>query len=440
MFKPLIAIVGRPNVGKSTLFNRLVGRRVAVVSEISGTTRDRIVLDAVWDDRSVTLVDTGGLEPEPQTSLSEQVREQVETAIETADAIIFLADVRDGVTSVDMDIAEELRRTAKPVVLAASKADNESMSMGAVDFYSLGFGDPLPVSVHHNIGIDRLMTNVLRELPRAEVSDEEEGDVLALAIVGRVNVGKSALLNAILGEQRTIVSELPGTTRDAIDTSMLYKGQRFRLIDTAGIRRRGRIERGIEKYSVLRSTTAIERSHVALIVLDASDLVAAQDMHIAGQVAGAYRGCVLVANKWDLASKAGLDQADILAWLRERFKFMPYAPIRFVSAVHGSNVSSLLDTSVVVYKQSYTWIDPAKLRSVVWDAMAGHQPPSRGKRTLRLSRVVQEDVGPPTIAFYVNAPDLVHFSYRRYLENKLRNELGFRYTHLKLVFKSRRGA
>lgn len=434
MIKPIIAIIGRPNVGKSTLFNRLIGQRVAVVSEVSGTTRDRVVLDARWHDKTFLLVDTGGLEPEPESILATQVRQQVETAIETADVIIFVTDIRDGITPVDLDIVDELRQTNKPVVLAVNKADNNTLSIAAVDFYGLGIGSPIPISAHHNTGIDQVMTEALSYI---NASDEPDvaNDELPLAIVGRTNVGKSALLNGILGEQRTIVSDIPGTTRDSIDTSLLYKDQNFLLIDTAGIRRRGRIEPGIEKYSVLRSVTAIERSEVVLLVLDASDLVTAQDLHIAGQIVDSYKGVVVVINKWDLAPEIGLDQADVLALLRERFRFMPYAPVRFVSATEGTNITDTLDAAKLVYTERFQWVPPAQLRAAVWDAMSAHQPPSKGKRSLRLQRVRQEAVAPPTISFYVNDPKLLHFSYKRYLENRLRDALGFRWTHLKLLFK-----
>ena len=434
MTKPIIAIIGRPNVGKSTLFNRLIGQRVAVVSEVSGTTRDRVVQDAQWRDKTFLLVDTGGLEPEPESILATEVRQQVETAIETADVIIFVTDIRDGVTPVDLDIVDELRQTNKPVVLAVNKADNNTLSIAAVDFYGLGIGSPIPISAHHNTGIDQVMTEALSYINATDEPDVAS-DELPLAIVGRTNVGKSALLNGILGEKRTIVSDIPGTTRDSIDTFMHYKDQNFLLIDTAGIRRRGRVEPGIEKYSVLRSVTAIERSEVVLLVLDASDLVTAQDLHIAGQIVDSYKGVVVVINKWDLAPEIGLDQADVLTLLRERFRFMPYAPIRFVSATEGTNITDTLDAAKLVYNERFQWVQPAQLRAAVWDAMAAHQPPSQGKRSLRLQRVRQEAVAPPTISFYVNDPKLLHFSYKRYLENRLRHALGFRWTHLKLLFK-----
>jgi GTP-binding protein len=434
----MIAIVGRPNVGKSTLFNRLVGRRAAVVSEVAGTTRDRLVLETTWEGRPFVVVDTGGVELRPGSPLVEQVQAQVELAIEAADAIIFLADVKDGVTPVDMEMADRLRRTEKPVVLAVNKADNETMALGAVDFYRLGLGDPAPVSAHHNLGIADLMARVFYHLPATEeTQQEEEEDTLALAILGRTNVGKSSLLNTILGEQRVIVSEVPGTTRDAINTPMTYRGQKVVLIDTAGIRRRGHVEPGVEKYSVLRSIMALTRADVVLLLMDATELGAAQDQHIAGEIADAYKGVVVVVNKWDMAPSLGLDQADSLAYVRGRLKFLPYAPIRFVSALTGANVMEVLDAALMVYEERRRWVEPERLRSVVWEAMAAHQPPSKGHRSLRVDRVVQEGVAPITIAFSVNDPDLVHFSYQRYLHNSLRDGLGFRWSHLKLLFNGR---
>ncbi len=434
MSKPLIAIVGRPNVGKSTLFNRLVGRRAAVVTDVPGTTRDRISLDTRWEGRPLIVVDTGGLEMEPDSPMSERVRSQVDAAIDAADGIIFLTDVTDGLTPVDLDIGDRLRRTKKPVTLAVNKADNRTLSQGAVEFYQLALGEPVPISAHHNVGVYQLMDLVLAGLPAPE--EDEPGQVTpALAIVGRTNVGKSALLNAVLGEERTIVSDIPGTTRDAIDTPISFQGQDVLLIDTAGIRRRGRIEKGIERYSVMRAVQAIDRSDVAFLVLDASDLATAQDTHIAGQVVDAFKGAVIVVNKWDLAPELGRDQAECLAELRERFKFMPYAPIRFVSALEGIGVSEALDVALKVYEERQRWVPKASVSAAAWDAMAAHHPPSKGHRSLRVDRVVQEAVGPPTFAFYVNYPSLIHFSYHRYLENSLRDKLGFRWSHLKLVFK-----
>ena len=436
MSKPLIAIVGRPNVGKSTLFNRLIGRRAAVVTEVPGTTRDRISLEAEWEGRPFIIVDTGGLEPDTSSPLAERVKAQVDIAIDAADAIIFLTDVRDGLTPIDQEIGQRLRQIEKQVTLVVNKADNSLLAQEAVDFYRLGLGDPLHISAYHNLGIDRLMSTVLAGVPESPETEIEE-DVMSLAIVGRVNVGKSALLNSILGEERTIVSEIPGTTRDAIDMPVLYQEQKMLIIDTAGIRRRGRIEPGIERYSVLRTVQAIDRADVVLILLDAADLVTAQDTHIAGQVADAYKGAVIVVNKWDLAPQLEQNQADCLVTIRDRFKFMPYAPVRFVSALTNAGVSEVLEAALMVYRDLGRTIPQPNLSSAVRAAMADHQLPARGRRSLRLDRVVQDGVKPPTFLFYVNDPKLIHFSYRRYLENSLRDSLGFRWSHLKLIFKGK---
>lgn len=436
MSKPLIAIVGRPNVGKSTLFNRLVGRQAAVVSDIPGTTRDRISLDAQWAGRSFIIVDTGGVEPDPGTPLAERVQSQVEMAIDAADGIIFMADVQDGLTTVDADIGERLRQSGKPVTLAVNKADNTKLTQAAVEFYQLGLGEPLPISAHHNLGVYDLIDAVLGAIPPSDEVEPAE-DIPSIAIVGRVNVGKSALLNAILGQERAIVSDMPGTTRDAIDTPILYQNRQVNLIDTAGVRRRGRIVPGIERYSVLRTIQAINRADVSLLILDATDLAAAQDFHIAGQIVDAFKGVVIAVNKWDMAPELGLDQAECLAELRKRLKFMPYAPIRFISALQGTGVMDVLDAALAVHDERGRKISRKQLSTAVMAAMAAHQPPSKGGRSLRLDRVAQEGTHPPSFTFYVNDPDLVHFSYRRFLENRLRESLGFRWSHLKLVFKGR---
>ena len=437
MSKPLVAIVGRPNVGKSSLFNRLVRSPMAVVAETAGTTRDRISTEITYGDHPLVLVDTGGLEPAPESPIEEQVQSQVEIAIQDADAIILLTDVLDGCTPIDDEIAERLRRTEKPVVLAANKSDNERRAHGIADFFRLGLGEAIPISAYHDVGIDALMEALFSALPEQAGPAEPEADHPALAIVGRTNVGKSALLNAILGEERAIVSDIPGTTRDALDTSLLYRDQRLLLIDTAGIRRRGKIAPGIERYSTLRSIRAIYRAQVAFLVLDATELVAAQDTHIAGEVADAYKGAVVLVNKWDLASELGLDQATCLEYIRSRLKFMPYAPIRFVSALRQRGIGEALDAALMVFEERGKWVSQKRLQSMVMTSLSEHLPPGKGKRHLTVRRVVQQDVNPPTFTFFVNDPELVHFSYRRYLENRLRDGLGYRWSHLKLQFKGR---
>ncbi|MCZ6890973.1 MAG: ribosome biogenesis GTPase Der, partial [Chloroflexi bacterium] len=343
----------------------------------------------------------------------------------------------DGCTPIDDQIAERLRRTEKPVVLAANKSDNERRAHGIADFFRLGLGEAIPISAYHDVGISSLMDALFAALPEQEGLAEPETDIPALAIVGRTNVGKSALLNAILGEERAIVSDIPGTTRDALDTSLLYRDQRLLLIDTAGIRRRGKIVPGIERYSALRAIRAIYRAQVAFLVLDATELVTAQDTHIAGEVADAYKGAVVLVNKWDLASELGLDQASYMEHIRSRLKFMPYAPIRFVSALRKQGIGEALDAALMVFEERGKWIPQNRLQSMVMTSLSEHQPPGKGRRHLTVRKVVQQGVNPPTFTFYVNDPELVHFSYRRYLENRLRDGLGYRWSHLKLQFKGR---
>ena len=438
MSKPVIVIVGRPNVGKSTLFNRLVGRRAAVIAEEPGTTRDRISLDAVWEGHPFIIVDTGGLEHGTTAPLSEEIEEQVEAAIESADAIVFLTDVHDGVTPLDSEIGGRLRKWEKPVFLVVNKVDNPKLSQTTAEFYELSLGDPIAISAYHNTRIDSLMDAVMERLPSADYEQSGEEETLSLAIVGRVNVGKSSLLNAILGEERAIVSDIPGTTRDAIDTSLRYKDQRFLIIDTAGIRRRGKVVPGIEKFSVLRSVRSIDRADVVFLVLDASELATSQDAHILGEVASAFKGVVVLVNKWDMADKLELNEAACVALIRDKFRFIPYAPIRFVSAVQESGIDEALDAALMVFNDLKKEVPQDQLTNEVVSAMSRHLPPHKGKRYLRLNRVVQEGVNPPTFAFYVNHPDLMHFSYQRYLENRLRETLGFRWSHLKLEFKNGR--
>ena len=438
MSKPVIVIVGRPNVGKSTLFNRLVGHRAAVIAEEPGTTRDRISLDAMWEGRPFIIVDTGGLEHGTTAPLSEEIEEQVEAAIESADAIIFLTDVQDGVTPLDLEIGDRLRRWQKPVFLVVNKVDNPRLSQGTAEFYELSLGDPIAISAYHNTGIDTLMDAAIEQSPLADYEQSNEEEAVSLAIVGRVNVGKSSLLNAILGEERAIVSDMPGTTRDAIDTSLQYKEQRFLIIDTAGIRRRGKVVPGIEKFSVLRSVRSIDRADVVFLVLDASELATAQDAHILGEVANAFKGVVVLVNKWDLADELEMNEAACIALIRDKFRFIPYAPIRFVSAVEESGIDEALDAALMVFNDLNKEVPQDQLTSEVIAAMSRHLPPHKGKRYLKLNRVAQEGINPPTFAFYVNHPDLMHFSYQRYLENRLRETLGFRWSHLKLEFKNGR--
>jgi GTP-binding protein len=434
--KPLVAIVGRPNVGKSTLFNRVSGMRSAIVSPIPGTTRDRVTNDAVWGDYPFILVDTGGLELSSETLLWHKVRDQINTAITEADVIIMLVDADEGVTAPDRDVADLLRRTTKPVVLAANKADNDMREAEAVEFYELGLGDPLPVSAYHNRGIDDLMARVVAHFPAEPPGPAQDAD-LRLAIVGRTNVGKSMLLNAIAGQDRAIVSEVPGTTRDAIDTVITHDQKSVLLIDTAGIRRRGSIQPGIERYSALRAIRAIDRAQVVVLVMDASELATSQDSHIAGYVTNAYRGIVLAVNKWDLASELGLGKDEAAAKIRERFKFAPHAPICFISALQGTGTDTLLETAQVVYGSWSKEVPRYDLRRTILDAVARHPPPSSGRGAVKIYGVKQDQAGPPTFTFYVNRSNMAHITYQRYLQNTLRKQYGFDGCSLRMRFKAR---
>jgi len=436
MNKPLVAIVGRPNVGKSTLFNRLVGERLAIVEDLPGTTRDRLYADADWAGVQFTVIDTGGLVLGETDDLIAQVSAQAQVAIEEADAIIFLCDVLDGVTASDEEIADVLRRSRKPIFLAVNKADNEERRMHVTEFYSLGLGDPYAISALHGTGTADLLDAVVAAL---EAQPEEEiSDAVKVAIVGRTNVGKSSLLNALLRQERVIVSEVPGTTRDAIDTAITWKGRPMILIDTAGIRRRGRIKRGVEKYSVLRALKAINRADVGLLVIDATEGVTLQDAHIGGYILESAKSIIVVVNKWDLIKKDSHTMEQYTAYVRNSLKFLPYVPILFVSALTRRRVNQILDMALLVRDQRLERIPTAELNRIVEEAVARHSPPSKWGKRLRFYYATQAQVDPPTIIFFVNDVRLVHFSYRRYLENQIRRHYPFTGTPLRLRFRSSR--
>jgi GTP-binding protein len=465
--KPLVAIVGRPNVGKSTFFNRMIGERVAIVEDMPGTTRDRIYGDTDWNGREFTLIDTGGLElgpgiPVGQVGLTGQpgdimkhVMAQAQLAIEEADVIVFMVDARSGITAADEEVADLLRRSnaQKPVILAANKADNAARRLDAVEFYALGLDEPIVISSIQGTGTGDLLDRIVEELPPVSETEEEgEEDVTRIAIVGRPNVGKSSLLNAVLGFERSVVSDVPGTTRDAIDTQFAFNGHKIRLIDTAGIRRRGRVGAGIEKYSVLRSTRAIERCDVALLLIDASEGLAAQDTHIAGAIHDQAKGVIVVVNKWDLAQQqrkaeregnfaAEKDEiASAEAYrrlLEEDLKFIPYAPVLFASAKTGYHVKSIIESALKIAEMRYLRVPTARLNEVVQAAIRHHDPTVIRHKPLKIYYATQARVNPPTFIFFVNDTEAVHFSYERYLENRLREEFSFRGTAIKLQFRPR---
>jgi len=434
MSKPIVAIVGRPNVGKSTLFNRLAGERIAVVEDLPGTTRDRVYADITWGERELTLIDTGGFEPRPDSDLRQKVKHQAEVAIGEADVILFIVDVLDGVTIPDQETAEALMRSRKPIILAVNKADNDQRRQQAVQFLELGIGEPIAISAHHGIGVSDLMDEVCAKLPPSEPAAEEP-EMLKIAIVGRPNVGKSMLLNAILGQERAIVSEIPGTTRDATDTVFNYGGESMLFIDTAGIRRRGKIEVGIERYSVMRSLNAISRSDVALLVIESAEIMNEQDMHIAGYIHEALKGIVVVVNKWDLARELEVDKTQCASEIKQKVKFFPDAPIVFASAQFGKGIDQVLSAAKRVYQERQKRLPTPLLNEEMNRVVAAHPPPSLWGKQLKLSYVTQPGVNPPTFVFFVNDPRLIHFSYQRYLENSLRKAFGFKGTPLKLIFR-----
>jgi GTP-binding protein len=431
-----VAIVGRPNVGKSALFNRFVGTRVALVEDLPGTTRDRVHGRVEWAGTSFDLVDTGGLEDRHEGPYAEFVREQVKYAVDTADVILFVVDSRDGITAADLDVAQLLRTVDRPVLLVANKADNEARIESALQFFELGLGEPIPVSAYHGTGIADLLDRVVELLPPSTVEDIDPS-VPSLALVGRPNVGKSALMNAILGEERVIVSEQPGTTRDAIDTQFTFNGRPVVLVDTAGIRRQGRIVPGVERHSVMRAESAMERSDVALIVMDATEPLTAQDLHVLGYAVEAGKGVIIVLNKMDLLKDLGPPEEELKSVVRARVRFAPWAPVEFVSAKEGTGINRLLTTALKVWDERRKRVSTGELNAVVHRALAAHAPPAVHGKKLHVLYVTQAETSPPTFVFFVNDPAVVHFSYRRYLENAIRRAFRFDGTAIRLVFRGR---
>jgi GTP-binding protein len=436
MTKPLVALVGRPNVGKSTLFNRLIEEPLAIVEDVPGTTRDRLYADAEWGGTTFTFVDTGGLMLGSAGDLDGSVREQVQIAIAEADVIVFLVDVTEGITVSDMEIADLLRRSDRPVLLAVNKADNERRRQEAVEFYELGLGDPHPISALHGTGTGDLLDSLLGAVPGRGVEMPVEGT--KIAIVGRPNVGKSSLLNALLGRERMIVDEKPGTTRDAVDSLMEWDGEPLVLIDTAGIRRRGRVAPGVERYSVIRALRAIQRADVALLLLDAVEGVTEQDAHVAGYVVEEGKGLVLVVNKWDLVDKDAYTAQDYADFIRRELSFIAYCPLVFVSARTGQRVGKTIEMALQVERERQTRVSTSELNRLILKAVTAHSPPSKRGKRLKIYYATQTGVAPPVFVLFVNDPELVHFSYRRYLENRLRDAFGFEGTPLRLLFRERR--
>jgi len=434
--RPVVAIVGRQNVGKSTLLNRILKKRLAITSDIPGTTRDRIMAEVTWNNVPFVVIDTGGLPPKSVTEVDHAVIAQVDEAILEADVIVFLVDVRDRVTPFDEEIARRLHRTGKPVILAINKVDTNKLLADAAEFYRLGLGEPAAISAYHNEGVDELMDKIVSLLPPAETDAAETVPGVKIAIVGRPAVGKSLLLNALLGEERAIVTGKPGTTRDTIDSPIDFQGQNMLLIDTAGIRKRGQVLPGVEKYSVMRSMEAIDRADIALLVLDATEPATAQDTHIAGYIADAGKGIILLVNKWDLIEMK--DEKAFSEKVRTEFIFASYAPVLFISAKTKWGLEAILPEVVAVFAERQRRVPSEELSALLTKAITAHVPPHTGKRQLKLFSISQSGVNPPTFAFKANDPTLLHFSYRRYLENQLREAFGFMGTPIKLEFKSAR--
>lgn len=440
--KPLVAIVGRPNTGKSTIFNRLVGERRAIVEDLPGTTRDRLYGDTDWLGVPFTIIDTGGLQEEDEydklttREVSVRTQNQARLAIEEADVILFLVDGRSGLSAADHEVANIIRESGKPTVLGVNKAESEARRENAIEFWELGLGEPIAFSGLHGIGTGDILDEVVRLLPRGD-AESDEVDYPSFAVVGRPNVGKSSLLNALIGSERSIVSDMPGTTRDTIDTVVDWAGNMVRLIDTAGIRRRGRIEPGVEKHSVLRAERAIDRADVALVVLDADEGFTAQDQHIAGYVTEAEKGIVFIVNKWDLIEKDERTMNVYREEASEFFQFVPWAPMIFVSALTGQRVNQIVDTALHVYGERQKRISTGELNRLLREAVAKHPPPSRPSSWLKLYYATQTDVAPPRFIFFCNDPRNVHFSYQRYLENEIRDHYSFDGTPIVLHFRGR---
>lgn len=432
--KPIVAIVGRPNVGKSTIFNKLVGKRISIVEDTPGVTRDRILAEAEWLNKYFTLVDTGGIEPNNEEMIFSKMRQQAELAMEMANVILFVVDAKVGVTPQDHDIAVMLRKTSKPVILVANKVDNRDLPADFYDLYELGMGEPFPVSGVNGLGFGDLLDEVIEQFPAdAELGSEE--DLIKVAIVGKPNAGKSSILNKILGEERVIVSPIAGTTRDAIDTYKEIAGQKYLFIDTAGIRRKNKVEENIEKYSVIRSYAAIERSDVVLLVLDADQGISEQDSKIAGMAHDEGKCTIIVVNKWDLIEKDDKTMDYYIKMIRTELPFMLYAPIIFISAMTGQRFGQIIEKVNYVVEQASKRVSTGVLNDVIGEAVLLNQPPSDKGKRLKIYYATQVGVRPPTFAVFVNNLELFHFSYQRYLENRIRENFGFDGTPI--LFKNR---
>lgn len=436
MSKPIVAVVGRPNVGKSTFFNRIIGKRVSIVEDTPGVTRDRIYAETEWNGVSFAIIDTGGIEPSTADVILSQMRQQAQIAMETADVILFMVDGKEGLTSSDREVASMLYRTGKEVVLAVNKIDKGQMPENFYDFYELGLGEPVAISSVNMLGLGDLLDVIVSKFQLSRSLDQEE-ESLKLAVIGKPNVGKSSLVNALLGENRVIVSDIAGTTRDSIDSPLEYEGRRFTLIDTAGIRRRSRIEENIEKYSIIRAIAAIERSDVCVVMLDAREGVTEQDKKIAGMAHEAGKGIIVAVNKWDLIEKETNTMKEVTKEIRKELVFLSYAPVLFISVLTGQRVDRLLDLALRVDMECAKRVPTGQLNGLISDAMLMNQPPSDKGKKLKIYYVSQVGVKPPLFSFKINDRQLMHFSYARYLENKIREGFGFEGTSIKFVFRAK---
>jgi len=436
MAKSIVAIVGRPNVGKSTLFNKLAGKRISIVEDHPGVTRDRIYTEVQWQDKTFTLIDTGGIEPHSEDLMLKQMKQQAEVAIETAEVIIFLVDGQEGITPSDREVANLLRRTRKKIILAVNKIDAPKYKDNIYEFYNLGLGEPMGISSGQALGLGDLLDEIIKNLSPEE---EEEYDeyTIKVAVVGKPNVGKSSLVNKILGEQRVIVSDVPGTTRDAIDTPFTIGEDKYVFIDTAGMRKRGKVFESIERYSVIRSLTAIERADVCLMLIDGKEGVSEQDSKIAGYIHDQGKAAVIIVNKWDIVEKDDKTVDKYKADIRNELSFMEYAPILFISALTGQRVNKVLELVNHVSNQHAMRISTGMLNDVINEAVLTNQPNVSGGRRLKIYYATQVSIKPPAFALFVNEPSLMHFSYQRYLENQIRKAFGFEGTPIRFLLRER---
>ncbi|MBE6671418.1 MAG: ribosome biogenesis GTPase Der [Ruminococcaceae bacterium] len=439
MSKPIVAIVGRPNVGKSTLFNKLVGERISIVEDTPGVTRDRIYHEIEWAGRTLMLIDTGGIEPKTDDMILKYMRLQAEIAIETADVIVFMTDVKVGLTADDRDIARMLLKSQKPVVLCVNKVDKVgALPYEFYEFYELGFiGDPIPVSSVHGTGSGDLLDRVLEYCPEETENENEDDDAISVAVIGKPNAGKSSIINKILGEDRLIVSNIPGTTRDAINTRIENKFGKYIFVDTAGIRRKSRIDDRIEKYSVLRSKMAVENANVCVLMVDATEGITEQDEHIAGLAHEAGKPTIIVVNKWDLIEKDNNTVNQFTQKIQTALAYMPYAPILFISAKTGQRIDKLFEFINYVYEQSVLRISTGMLNDVLNDAVTKVQPPSDKGKRLKIYYMTQVGIAPPTFVIFCNDAELFHFSYQRYIENRIREVFGFKGTPIKIIIRQK---